>query len=309
MLGTIKKKIDAVRGHPYRQDYEAARQFAANKILEGRQFIKDKLVQAGHLGARGIDGSVQKIYDGMAHFNRVLVEGNYQSESTSPLLQILRPKKPDLPETVSAAAASGLVGTSIKIANKMMWIGVLAAASQTWLVWAMIGIGIAGMGLIGYQYGRARRMSGDIIEEKNFAGQIVEGTRADLCRLHIAQGKIINLADNFQRASRESTSDTIKRIMDGVSDEVKRVKVVARGDFNAASDRYEFSELCLKLVSADAPEGFATVAEIQALRQAWVQHASNDNLLQDRVRKLEEMVEKLQAGGKGGRSGGRAAAP
>lgn len=120
------------------------------------------------------------------------------------------------------------------------------------MVWVAGGLALAGAAMFYLEYAQSRRARNEVITEVNFAGQRVEGTRADLYHLHHAQEQIMNLSSVFKQASLETTSDTIHHIMESVKERAARVRVLETGRYNAGTEKYEFSEPAIKLVK-DGP--------------------------------------------------------
>jgi hypothetical protein len=291
MRKNMTQLVDAVRNHSFRNDVATADAFIRKQALTAGQFIYDKF-----------DRLFQKIENRFESFDQVMREGNYHSERKSALAQLLQPKKMDLPETVPAVAATNMVSTSLSFAKRLFWISVVAAFTTQSMILVGLIAGSIGASIITSQYRNAKKSGQEIIQEKNFAGQTVEGKRADLCRLFMAQTRIMNLADTFKRASLESTTQTIDQIVASVSEEAKRVKIVAPGEYGASTDQYEFSEPCIKLVNDEELTPISSIpteAAILRLQAEFESNTSNDNQLRERVRELEAMVEKLAKSGNG----------
>lgn len=185
------------------------------------------------------------------HFFQTLTEGHYRAEPR-PFWALLKPaKKKELPETPELTVGSKMWGTSTTVGKRFLWASVYAILSMKTMLTTAVGLAGVAAGLFGLEYYRAKQASRETITEVNFAGQKVEGTRADLCRLYQAQIKIMNLTTSFKLASLESTYDTIQNIIDSVAEERKRVKIIDKGRYGARASRYEFSEPGIKLVGDD----------------------------------------------------------
>lgn len=191
---------------------------------------------------------LKSLYD---HFFQTLTEGHYRAEPR-PLWAIFRPaKKKELPETPQLTMGTKMIDTSTMIGQRFMWASIYAILSIKTLATTAFALAGAGIALFGLEYYRSRKAAQETITEVNFAGQKVEGTRRDLCRLYQAQIKIMNLTSAFKQASLESTRDTINAIIDSVAEERKRVQVLDKGRYGARAARYEFSEPGIKLVGDD----------------------------------------------------------
>ena len=177
-----------------------------------------------------------------------------------------------------------------------MWASAIALLSMQTMAWVAGGLAVLGGGILATEYLQSRRARTNVITEVNFAGQHVEGTRADLYRLHQAQVRIMNLASSFQQASSESTSETVARIAESVAQETKRVKVVSGGRYGAGTDAYEFSEPGIKLVK-DRPQQPATVVPTAApavadksLKAAWDHKGFSEEEIVDRLTALQQAL-------------------
>lgn len=242
--------------------------------------------QALALAIDWFERPIRSIYRGFKHFERVLTEGNYRYDQKSALGELLNSKMPDLPDTLPAVAASRMVRIVKTAGERIGWLFVLTLAAQNTMVWWGFGaVSVIGSGLMVREYTRARNRMSDTLRETNVAGQTVEGSRMDLCRLYNAQARIFKIADHFKDAPMQTMTEVINDIVASVADESKRVKVVDGGPNGAGTDRYEFSEIRIKLVNGE---------ETSNLRQAWGERASNDNKLEERIRQLEAMVETMQ---------------
>jgi hypothetical protein len=233
-----------------------------------------------------LERPIRSVYRGFKHFERVLTEGNYRYDKKSALGELLNSKMPDLPDTLPAVAASRMVRVVKTAGERIGWLFVLTLAAQNTMVWWGFGaVSVIGSGLMMREYTRARNRMSDMLRETNVAGQTVEGSRMDLCRLYNAQALIFKIADHFKDAPMQTMTEVINDIVASVADESKRVRVVEGGPYGAGTDRYEFSEIRIKLVNGE---------ETSNLRQAWGERASNDNKLEERIRQLEAMVETMQ---------------
>ncbi len=185
---------------------------------------------------------------GYDNFHLRIAEGNYRVKPKS--LWTLITGQGSKPEIDVAATKFGgaMMDTGRSFGKRMMWASAIALVSMQAMVWVAGGIALAGAGLFVLEFVQSRRAGREIIREVNFAGQHIEGTRADLYHLHNAQEKIMNLGGTFAQASMESTSETIERIISSVADNAARVKVVDAGRYNAGCEGYEFSEPGIKLV-------------------------------------------------------------
>lgn len=207
---------------------------------------------------------LQKFYE---HFYVTLAEGHYQAEPLT-IWTLIRPNKQKMPGTTPVEVGTRMIDTSSMVGKRFMWATIFAALSIHALTTTAILLGVAGVGLLALEYNRSREAGRQTITEVNFAGQKVQGKRADLYHLHKAQEQIMRLADTFKQASMESTTDTIDRIMRGVEAERKRVTVLEGGRYGAKTLAYEFSEPAIKLVEDEpvmrAPANSNTLATISA---------------------------------------------
>lgn len=192
--------------------------------------------------------AVHGLRSGYDNFHMRIAEGNYRIQPKSLWTLITgQGSKPEVDVAVTKVGGA-MMDTGRSFGKRMMWASAIALVSMQAMVWVAGGIALAGAGLFVLEYMQSRRAGREVIREVNFAGQQIEGTRADLYHLHNAQEKIMNLGGTFAQASMESTSETIERIIASVSDNAKRVKVIDPGRYNAGCDGYEFSEPGIKLV-------------------------------------------------------------
>ncbi len=194
------------------------------------------------------EDAVHNIRNGYDNFHVTIAEGNYRIKPKS--LWTLITGQGSKPEIDIAATKFGgaMMDTGRSFGKRMMWASAIALVSMQAMVWVAAGIALAGAGLFVLEFMQSRRAGREVIREVNFAGQHIEGTRADLYHLHNAQEKIMNLGGTFAQASMESTSETIERVIDSVAEHAKRVKVVDSGRYGAGCEAYEFSEPGIKLV-------------------------------------------------------------
>lgn len=213
------------------------------------------------------ENAVHAVRAGYDNFHLRIAEGNYRIQPKS-LWTLLtgQGSKPEVDVAVTKVGGA-MMDTGRSFGKRMMWASAIALVSMQAMVWVAGGIALAGAGLFVLEFMQSRRAGREVIREVNFAGQQVEGTRADLYHLHNAQEKIMNLGGTFAQASMESTSETIARIISSVGDNAKRVKVIDPGRYNAGCDGYEFSEPGIKLVKdrPAAPVIFNAPATTHAL--------------------------------------------
>lgn len=184
------------------------------------------------------------------HFETTLEEAHYHAAPRS-VFDLFKSDKKRLPETTPLQVSTRMIGTSETVGKRFVWGAIFAALSIKTLALASVVLAATGLGILAAEYKRAKRMREDIITETNFAGQQVQGRRADLCRLHKAQVKIMNLGASFKKASMESTTDTIRNIIDSVADERARVIILDKGRYNTLPDMYDFSRPAVHLVNQD----------------------------------------------------------
>lgn len=241
---------------------------------------------------------LRQVYDGI---QQTLVEGNYRSEQQSFWAKIFGKKQDMLPETTEIAVGATMIGTSRSFGTRLLWASAVALLSMNLLAWAAVGLGVAGAAFIGFDYLQCRKHRKDIITEVNFAGQRVTGTRADLCKLHMTQARIMNLASAFKPASDETTSQTVQDLVDSVSAECKRVKVLDGGRYNASPDTYDFSEPGIKLVNDErvAAAAASSLSIAPSLKAAFDGRRMTEEEVVDHLMSLEQalpahMQEKLK---------------
>ncbi|MEZ0260447.1 MAG: hypothetical protein ACAH80_05520 [Alphaproteobacteria bacterium] len=249
---------------------------------------------------------IRKAYD---NFQQTIAEGNYRARPTNIISVLLGRDKGNMPETAEVAMGATMLDTGRSFGTRLLWASAVALLSMTAMAWAALGLAVVGTSLFVAEYIQSRRAREDVITEVNFAGQRVEGKRKDLCRLHQAQVRVMNLGNSFQPASTESTSDTIHRIIDNVGEVAKRVKVLDGGKYGAGTASYEFSEPELKLVNDDVllhkdcrPAAAASPAPVanMNLKKAWDAKLYSNDEVADRFLALEEslppdVMEKVEA--------------
>lgn len=205
--------------------------------------------------------AIRSAYD---TFEDTLEEANYLAEPRS-ILNFFGFGKKKLPETTGVTVSTKMLDTSETVGRRFMWGAIFAALTiKTLMVTAGL-LTLAGCGILGVEYMRAKRVREEEIIEVNFAGQRVKGTRADLCRLHKAQVNIMNLATVFKKASLESTSDTIQHLIDGVAEERKRVHVMDAGPYGAVAGVYDFSRPAISLVNQDERKAGAPLQSLSSV--------------------------------------------
>ena len=187
-------------------------------------------------------------------FNRVVTEGNYRMPPMTwgRLIRGLKPQL-QLPATSEVAVGTSMIDTGKMLGERFLWAFSIAALGAVALKWAAIGFGLAGVGVYTLEYFRAKKSREDVINEINFAGQRVQGTRADLYRLHHAQLRIMNIS-NSMNAESSSTADAIDAILDSVKEERTRVQVLDEGRHNAGMAGYGFTEPDFRLMHTQTAE-------------------------------------------------------
>jgi hypothetical protein len=248
------------------------------------QFALESLAAAGRFGIDAVNGMFHGMDRGFQHLDTVLMEGNYHSEPRSSLVQLLKTRRMKrVRETIPTVAAETMVNTTRNVGTRFLWLGIFTALTTNAVLWCGVALGTVGYGIMAYEYLRAKKTSRDIIKEVNFAGQLIEGERADLCRLHVAQAKIMNLSDHFERASLSSTCEIIREIMSGVTEEARRIRVLHPGKYGASEKVYAFSEPSIKLVGDRPGVPVSQISpddiSIDTLMKAWCENAERDALL------------------------------
>lgn len=233
---------------------------------------------------------LRQIYEGI---EQTLAEGNYRSEPNSIWSRVFGNKDDTIPETTELAVGATMIGTSRVWGVRLIWTAAVALLSVHFVAWAAVGVGILGAGILGSQYAQCARARNDIITEVNFAGQKVEGTRADLCRLHMAQVRIMNLANTFRPASEANTHDTVQQVIDSVKQESRRVKILDPGTHNADTNAYDFSEPSIKLVNDKHNPDHSTRAAVMggpSLKDAWDRKRMTEDEVVDHLAALEQAL-------------------
>jgi hypothetical protein len=238
---------------------------------------------------------LSRIRQGYDSFMQTIAEGNYRARPASVLSLLLGRDKSNIPETVEVAMGATMLDTGRSFGTRLLWASAVALLSMTALAWVAAGLAVVGTGMFVAEYMQSRRAREDVITEVNFAGQRVQGKRKDLCKLHQAQSRIINLGSSFLPASTESTSETVNRIMKGVADVAKRVQVLDGGKYGAGTASYEFSEPGLKLVNDHllmhrTAEEASNVTPLRSLKPSWDAKKSSNDEIADRFLALEESL-------------------
>lgn len=184
----------------------------------------------------------QWLQKSVERFNQVVTEGNYRMPPMTwgRLIRGLKPQL-QLPATAEAAIGTSMIDTGKMLGERFLWAFTITALGAVALKWAALGFGIAGIGVYTLEYFRAKKSREDVISEINPAGQRVQGTRADLCRLRHAQLRIMNITDTMS-ADSTTTADAIDSILDSVKEERKRVQVLDEGPHRAGASAYAFTE-------------------------------------------------------------------
>lgn len=190
---------------------------------------------------------LQQFYE---HFYTTLAEGHYRAEPLSlwSFLQPWKPSKDKLPDTSPVEVATRMLNTSTDLGKHFAWGAFFTLLSTQVISWGAVVLGAAGIGLLAIEYRKSKAAAKETITETNFAGQKVQGTRADLFHLRQAQAKLMQISDNWGKETQESTTDTINRIIESVHERRSRVKVLEGGRFGAKEDIYAFSEPSIKLM-------------------------------------------------------------
>lgn len=190
----------------------------------------------------------KKIRSVLDTYDEVMREGSYHSEPQSLISILFNSKKRSI--DTPTAVVSQLANGASKTLFKKIAIGAAIALLSTQMALGLgIGLAVCATAFKVAEYQRARKARLEIIEERNFAEQLVRGSRRDLCRLHIAQNQILNLSESFQRASLKSASDTIDDIVNSVVNERSRVRVLDAGRYGMDVELYDFSEPAIKPVN------------------------------------------------------------
>lgn len=219
-------------------------------LKTGRDGVISGIKWTGSKIYKGAENTISYIRNGYDNFHQTIAEGNYHIKPKSLWTLITgQGREADLSAPTTFAAAA-MLDTGRSFGKRMMWASAIALFSMNAMVWAVGGLALAGVAMFVLEYSQSRRARNETITEVNFAGQTVEGSRADLYHLHQAQEQIMNLSSAFKQASMDSTNDTIHRIMDSVAERSKRVKVLQSGRYEAGTLCYEFSEPAIKLVKA-----------------------------------------------------------
>lgn len=225
----------------------------AEKAGHVREWAISALKKTGAGIRTAAENGIEKMRNAYDSFHLTIAEGNYHVRPRS--LWTLLTGKSREPELSAPTTFVGhaMFDTGRNFGKRMMWASAIALISMQALGWVALGLAVAGGAMFYLEYAQSKRAREETVTEVNFAGQTVQGTRADLYHLHNAQEQIMSLSDVFKRASMDSTSDTIRQIMEIVADRATRVKVLDGGRYNAGTGRYEFSEPAIKLVK-DRPQ-------------------------------------------------------
>ena len=226
------------------------RTWTGNKVQQGKDGIAAGFRWVGGQIYKGAEKTFGKLHEGYDNFHLTIAEGNYHIKPKSLYTLITgQGRETDVSAPITQVGTA-MLDTGRSFGKRMMWASAIAFFSINAVAWTIGCVAFAGIALFALEYAQSRRARNETITEVNFAGQTVEGTRADLYHLHHAQEKIMNLSSAFKQASMDSTNDTIHRIMDDVAERSKRVKVLHSGRYEAGTLRYEFSEPAIKLVKA-----------------------------------------------------------
>jgi phosphopantetheine adenylyltransferase len=227
-------------------------------------------------------------------FNQVITEGNYRMPPMTwgRLITGIKPSL-QLPATSEVAVGTTMIDTSKMLGEKFLWAFAVAALTVSALKWAAIGFGVVGIGVYTAEYIRAKKSRSDVIKEINFAGQRVEGTRADLYRLHNAQLRIMNISDTLGSSTSMTTADAIAKVLETVKEERTRVKVLDSGRYKASDTTYGFTEPDFRLLVDDVPE-FEDKSAIKidglSLKPAWDSKRVSSEEMVERLALLEESL-------------------
>ena len=247
-----------------------------------------------------------KIRKPLEKFEQTLIEANYHANPDTLWSFFSSRKKQELPETPTVAMSNTMLGLSKVLRNRFLWGAIFAMLATKALVVTSVVLGVAGSSLLAVEYMRARKAVNEEIVEVNFAGQKVAGRRSDLCRLHKAQQKILNIDKTFKKASTESTFDTIRDILDSVAQERSRITVMDGGPYGGSQKQYDFSRPKLYLVSEDGVPGKpasaandsapAAVSLLKPLRLEFSSAAERDTYIIEQMTTLHNMLSTEQRG-------------
>lgn len=247
-------------------------------------------------------------------YNQVVTEGNYR---LPPMTwgRLLRGLKPELqlPATSEVAVGTSMIDTGKMLGEKFVWATIITAATLTTLKWAALGFAIIGSAVYTMEYIRAKKSREDVITEVNFAGQLVKGTRADLCRLQRAQLRIMNVSNNVDASSSVTAEEAVSNILRSVEEERKRVHVSDGGRYGADKKSYAFTEPGFRLVIDESKlpqhceKEKAAKTSPASLREAWqgkrmtpddvieTLAVMQESLPQDMAEKLQQRLQKKPA--------------
>lgn len=270
-----------------------------DKLLRPFTKIRDAITKTDYFAMA--ETCMARIRRPIDQFKQTLTEANYNSQPRS-LWSLISGKKRDLPETTSLIVGNGMISTSKRVGNRFLWAALFAALSTHTLIVAAVGLAAAGLTVFGLEYYRAKKDREDTITEVNFAGQKVEGTRADLCHLHHAQLKIMNIGTAFKQASLESTTDTIGNILESVAEERKRIKIIDAGPYGAMSSTYDFSrpeislinkderQIAMTMAVAEPPSAFPKAGEAPSLSDGWRRRHDKEEIILDQLLALQKSL-------------------
>lgn len=174
-------------------------------------------------------------------FHATIIEGHYDGH-VHPARDLITEQ--DCSPSPEEKAGSLSFSLALMIAGDVVLGAFAALTSLTALGIAAGVIAAAGASFYAHEYYRCKKAATEKICETNLAGQHVEGTRTDLCRLHKMQERIVDLSVEFGSASAASlktaVADEIARDTDAVTAEIRRVRVLDEGLHHAGKAAYAF---------------------------------------------------------------------
>jgi hypothetical protein len=223
-------------------------------------------------------------------YNQVLEEGTYRAKPMT-LMSLVRGLQPDLrlPETTEAAFGTQIIEQGKSLGSKFLWGSALLLASMGALMWGALALGTAGIAIYALEYRHAKRARENLIAEINFAGQRVQGRRADLCQLHRAQLRIMNISSSLDASSAATTNDAVNAILESVKDARSRVKILDGGRLGAGKEAYGFSEPDFHLFGQAEPQP-VQLPEPGSLRAAWAGKKLTPDEVVDSIVALHEAL-------------------
>lgn len=181
---------------------------------------------------------LDKIHEVLDNYDAVLEEGTYGKKKNTVLEKIFNRKSKDL-DNATHVASSILSTTSYEMLKRVFILGALVLVADKALIVGLIALG--GLGIFKcHEYYQHKKSRYEIIQDRNHFGQLVEGSRMDLCRLRRAQERMISIEDHMPEGALKTTDELRTEIARSVEKEMSRVRVIDAGDKGADINHYDF---------------------------------------------------------------------